>query len=1113
MDWLTHIFGRWLGFGALLLLAQAGVFTARAESIVTLCTQEELQARIDEARDLSGDGLITFDCDGIIVLTNTIVLPFSLIEIETDPYGESVTNETELLSTLTLDGTGRFITLSGLTATNATNGVRLFLVDSGVTLALTNLTLINGQSTNGGAIYVRSNGTLQVSSCVFSNNLAVTSHGVDGTSASADTVNGSAKDGRSGTSSTTAAGGAIYNLGFAELVQCTFLTNGVVGGSGGKGGDGGNATVRGGDGGNGGKGGSGLGGAIYNQNVLSASSSSFYFNFAFGGFGGDGGAAGSGPFAGQAGHGGSGGATAGAAIYSHLKSSNIIVNSTFAFNTAASGESANAGSNIGRGKSGPAGPNSSGGALANLGTNRLINCTFFANGVVAGKGGNGADGNVQGGKGGSGGAAYGGNVFNGGKRALMLATNCTFSDGGAIPGTNGVAGTGPFAGKDGAQGASRGGNIANSNGVFHLKNNLMAYPSHGTNGYGTFKDAGFNFSSDRSIKLNRKLGSITNADPKLDILRPNGGPVETMELLTGSRAIDAGDTNFVLSSDARGISRPLGARGDIGSYEAGVFLGPPRIVTHPVSQIAREDATIVFSVVAQGDPPLRYQWRKGTVDIPDETTDTLTLFGLTDDDAGDYLVVVSNNSGSINSEAATLVIVHPPIITEDLASFTNGSGADFSLSITAEGDETLAYEWYRDGQRILGATLSTLVVADPQSTADYYVIVRNQYGFAVSSTARVTILQIAPSITTQPINFVVAVGNEATFIVGTSGSRPQSYQWYFNTTNLLVGATNALLRIFPAYATNAGSYHVVVSNAVGSATSTNAILIVQTAKPTITSQPADTGVVAGGTATFSVGVGGSAPFGYRWYFSTTTNFSGSTLVTGGTNAALAVTNAQTTNVGFYRVIVTNLVGSITSAPAALTIQTSAPVIQTNPVDATIFSGETATFTVGHTGSAPLSYQWLLNGTALPGATSHPLVITNAQSANAGSYRLLIANSLGSVTSAPAVLTVSNSAPIITVQPADVVAQDIDIVALTVTAIGSRPLTFQWYRMVIDSMGLPVGGYVAMTNATSATLTLPVTAPGSETDREGLYQVIVTNGLGSVSSSEVFVDISGYGFGN
>src|SRR5882672_6545858 len=230
MDRLRATLGRWFGLGVLLLLNMGGALTACAASVVTLCTQEELLARIDEARDLAsgGDGIVTFDCDGIIVLTNSIQLTNS-IYIEIDPGDGSQTEvDAGLINEITLDGTGRFISISGLTTTNATNGVRLFLVDSGVTLAITNLALINGQSTNGGAVYVRSNGVLLASGCVFSNNLAVTSHGVDGANAPTGTANGAAKDGHNGTSAATAAGGAIWNLGFAEFDQCTFLTNGVV---------------------------------------------------------------------------------------------------------------------------------------------------------------------------------------------------------------------------------------------------------------------------------------------------------------------------------------------------------------------------------------------------------------------------------------------------------------------------------------------------------------------------------------------------------------------------------------------------------------------------------------------------------------------------------------------------------------------------------------------------------------------------------------------------------------------------------------------------------------------------------------------------------------------
>src|SRR6185369_2321697 len=105
--------------------------------------------------------------------------------------------------------------------------------------------------------------------------------------------------------------------------------------------------------------------------------------------------------------------------------------------------------------------------------------------------------------------------------ARVFATNCTFSDGSAIGGTGGQAGEAPFPKKNGSKGASRGGNLSNSNGVAFLKNCIVAYASVGTNGYGKFTDTGFNISSDKSIKLNKKLGSLLNVDPKLDILRAN----------------------------------------------------------------------------------------------------------------------------------------------------------------------------------------------------------------------------------------------------------------------------------------------------------------------------------------------------------------------------------------------------------------------------------------------------------------------------------------------------------------------------------------------------------------------------------------------------------------
>jgi hypothetical protein len=86
---------------------------------------------------------------------------------------------------------------------------------------------------------------------------------------------------------------------------------------------------------------------------------------------------------------------------------------------------------------------------------------------------------------------------------------------------------------------------------------------------------------------------------------------------------------------------------------------------------------------------------------------------------------------------------------------------------------------------------------------------------------------LPPAILTQPANQTVSAGNNATFTAAAAGTPPLSYQWYFNTNTVLAGATNATLTLTGVQLTNAGNYTVVVSNIVGSATSSNAVLTVQ----------------------------------------------------------------------------------------------------------------------------------------------------------------------------------------------------------------------------------------------------------------------------------------------
>lgn len=88
---------------------------------------------------------------------------------------------------------------------------------------------------------------------------------------------------------------------------------------------------------------------------------------------------------------------------------------------------------------------------------------------------------------------------------------------------------------------------------------------------------------------------------------------------------------------------------------------------------------------------------------------------------------------------------------------------------------------------------------------------------------------------------------------------------------------------------------------------------------------------------------------------------------------------------------------------------AAPAITTQPSAQTVTAGGNVSFSVVATGTAPLTYQWKLNGAAIAGATSSSYAISNAQSSQAGDYTVTVSNSAGSVTSNTAKLTV-NAAP-------------------------------------------------------------------------------------------------------
>jgi len=310
-----------------------------------------------------------------------------------------------------------------------------------------------------------------------------------------------------------------------------------------------------------------------------------------------------------------------------------------------------------------------------------------------------------------------------------------------------------------------------------------------------------------------------------------------------------------------------------------------------------------------------------------------------------------------------------------------------------------------------------------------------------SSTARIESIPLltirSPSITRQPpANTSVAVGGNVYLTVTAVGLAPLTYQWTLAGTNL-PAATNYFLSMSGILAPQEGDYRVVVSNPYNGVTSAIAHVTVLVA-PTITGQPQGSNVLAGQAISLAVEAAGSGPLSYSWQFENTT-------ISGATTSRLTIPNAQAINEGVYRAIVANSIGSATSAVALVRVIPSGPAIVSAPDSLSVGASSNASFSVVATGTQPLSYQWLFDGTPLAGMTGTQVSLGNVQAANAGSYQVAVANSLGVTTSAVATLTVVAVVPYFVIQPTGASLPAGTNLTLSALARGSEPIGYQWQR--------------------------------------------------------------------
>ncbi len=595
------------------------------------------------------------------------------------------------------------------------------------------------------------------------------------------------------------------------------------------------------------------------------------------------------------------------------------------------------------------------------------------------------------------------------------------------------------------------------------------------NFYGTTEEGGSGYGTVFQVTTNGTLTTLVACNG------PNG---------------DGLDAAMTLGSDGNFYGTAEGGSGGYGVVFR--LVVPPVITVQPQSQTNSAGATVTFFVSALSPNPLSYQWQKDGTNLANAgnvsgaTTNTLSITGISDSDAGTYSVVLTNSDGSVTSSNAALTVIDPPVITVQPANLLVLPGTNVAFGVSLTGTAPLRYQWRFNETNLLNATNAIYPIPSvgTNNAGNYAVVITNGAGSATSSNATLTVV-LSPKSQT---NYA---GTTATFTATAFSPESLNYQWQKNGTSLmeggrLSGTTNSTLTITSVSDADAASYSAVVSDAYASVTTSNAVLTVNDL-PFIALQPQSQTVLAGSNVTFNVTVYGAPPFVFQWYFDGTAI---GAPATGTTFSSCSLTDVGTNQAGSYVVQVVNGYGTVTSSNAVLAVVTLPPTIVTQPASRTNNAGTTATFSVVASSLSPLSYQWredgtnLLNAGRISGATNSTLTITSVSDSDAGVYSVIVTNLAGGATSSNATLTVIDP-PSITVQP---IGQRVRLggsAPFSVSVSGTVPFGYHWRFN---------GGSIL--NATNAAYVIEAVGATNT----GNYSVVVTNSAGSVTSSNAFLTV-------
>lgn len=445
----------------------------------------------------------------------------------------------------------------------------------------------------------------------------------------------------------------------------------------------------------------------------------------------------------------------------------------------------------------------------------------------------------------------------------------------------------------------------------------------------------------------------------------------------------------------------------------------PFIITQPISQNVKPGSTAQLGVYAIADPTLTYQWKLNGANISNATNATLFITNAQAANAGTYTVVLTNPYGTVTNLPAIL-----RVNTNAFALLFNDSlSADTSsnwtvLAATADYTTNWAYDYGNTPYTWNGSTY--LIPPAPNNTNGSTRAVRLTVN---NSTGVITGVNLYPKNQSFSNNFALKFDmwlNYPGAANGVGGTGTTEYAICgINHTGTVVNWAAAAAPPFT------DGMWFAVDGEGGSTRDYRDYL----------GNPSGVQTDLSGSVSGLVGTNhGFAPFptlfpssrfetagvpGKNWVAGEIDQSNGVvTWKMDGTVVAQRSNSSAYTN-GNIMIGYMDVFASIASplSDAYLLFDNvrvedwsfaplTSPGFSVMPQSRSVFTGTNITFSVTATGSPTLTYQWTFNSTNISGATNSAYGLTAVQTTNAGTYAVLVSNSLGSAISAPAQLSVS-----------------------------------------------------------------------------------------------------------